>query len=480
MKKINNIISSELIVRTNNVKLRQEYGTVGTSAKITEEGNSTLFTTDFEIEKVIYVTLNGINLIEGKHYFVDSSNVIKISNDGSPIKNNPGLTSNILVAYHYKNNRAVSANIVKVAPIIETFYINTYSGKNGKILFDFIINPRDGKNIFWSILKDGNEKPLFSGTALQTENGTIVAEDNSIVELAHFISETEYLARQGENIPFTFVVIYDLSEDGSSLDEKIMDSVKYHVDEAADITGNISITPELVNTAGSQDVSGSYSINGLMEGTPSIFDWKITKSVNEGPEQLIRSGNQVSDLSGTFAEIIAPEAGEEGNIRYYLSVLEQGDADYRILSNDKVIVSVPVSIDEARAGYLDAAIMSYIDPIDNVRKKIGSLGTQQDLIEYNERVPREIFTKTVTKSYLDTEAFISASVNTFDSSVDVVYFVIEIPDAWGPITFYQTLGSIDISAFNKISLGNGYTAYLYKDAPSTVDNPSDYYIKRTV
>jgi hypothetical protein len=45
------------------------------------------------------------------------------------------------------------------------------------------------------------------------------------------------------------------------------------------------------------------------------------------------------------------------------------------------------------------------------------------------------------------------------------------------VHFYQTLGLVNASAFNKISLGNGYTAYLYNIAPSAVGTPSDYYLK---
>jgi hypothetical protein len=61
---------------------------------------------------------------------------------------------------------------------------------------------------------------------------------------------------------------------------------------------------------------------------------------------------------------------------------------------------------------------------DNVRKKIGSLGTARDAVEYANRVPREIFTKDVAKSYLTSFEFISA-VNTFEGTVAAVYFVIE-------------------------------------------------------
>jgi hypothetical protein len=46
--------------------------------------------------------------------------------------------------------------------------------------------------------------------------------------------------------------------------------------------------------------------------------------------------------------------------------------------------------------------------------------------------------------------------NTFEGTVAAVYFVIELPDAWGPVNFYQTLGLVN-AAFNKISLGNGYS-----------------------
>jgi hypothetical protein len=101
------------------------------------------------------------------------------------------------------------------------------------------------------------------------------------------------------------------------------------------------------------------------------------------------------------------------------------------------------------------------------------LGTARDAVEYTNRVPRAIFTKDVPKSFLTSQAFISASVNTFVGTVSAVYFVIELPDSWGPVSFLQTLGLVNPTAFNKISLGNGYTAYLYQVA-SSVSTPSDY------
>ena len=68
-------------------------------------------------------------------------------------------------------------------------------------------------------------------------------------------------------------------------------------------------------------------------------------------------------------------------------------------------------------------------------------------------------------------------MNTFGGTVTSVYFVIELPDAWGPVAFWNSVGVINTTAFNTISLGNGYTAYLYNAGPSSVTTPSDYYLK---
>jgi hypothetical protein len=67
MKKIYNIIDSELILRTNH-RLRQEFGEVGTSESISADGTTTIFTTKAVIREINYVTVNGLVLTEGVHY----------------------------------------------------------------------------------------------------------------------------------------------------------------------------------------------------------------------------------------------------------------------------------------------------------------------------------------------------------------------------------------------------------------------------
>jgi hypothetical protein len=82
MKKIYNIIDSELILRTNNHRLRQEFGEVGTSESISADGTTTIFTTK-AVREINYVTVNGLVLTEGVHYVLGADKgTVRISNAG--------------------------------------------------------------------------------------------------------------------------------------------------------------------------------------------------------------------------------------------------------------------------------------------------------------------------------------------------------------------------------------------------------------
>jgi hypothetical protein len=145
----------------------------------------------------------------------------------------------------------------------------------------------------------------------------------------------------------------------------------------------------------------------------------------------VRQGNQASPiLAGTYTENVASKK----EILMTFATLGIKAAIYTIVANDRVVISVPVATLIARAGYLDAAIMSYVDGLDGVEKKLGSLGLLEML--WNTQTEfLAIFTKDVPKSFLTSQAFISASVNTFVGTVSAVYFVIELPDSWGPVSF---------------------------------------------
>lgn len=475
MKKIYNIIDRELIFRTNNVQSKNEFGEVGISANITIDGTNTIFTTEYIIDSVNYVTVNGLNLIEGVHYSVTGKNTISIGNNGSPLKKNPSLTNTILVNY---NNKGKATSSVKTPPILDYFTISPNQGQTNEIVMNFSISAYDGKNIYWSILKDGDSTPLFSGDSLKSSDGYSTTNGTS-TKLSYFVSAAEYSKKQNQELTFTFVVIYDLSDDGSRLNEKIINSAKYKVLKAGEVTGSLSVSPSSISTVVKNYVySVIYNINNVQD-YPQVFDWVITKSTDNGiTYTTVKSGNQSSaDLSGTHPVTITTVAGQNVSTRYYLKIKKQGETAFSTIANDLLTISVPAAILVAHAGYLDAALMSYVDPADDTRKKIGSTGTPKDLAVYKERVPSTIFTKDIGRDYLTSGDFIAAYVETFGGTVNSVYFVIEVPDTWGPISFWNSIGIVNSTFFNTISLGNGYTAYLYKAGPSSVTTPSDYYLK---
>jgi hypothetical protein len=82
---------------------------------------------------------------------------------------------------------------------------------------------------------------LFSGNSLQTVNGVSTVGNVSTM-LNHFISKTSYKRRSGYS--FTLVVVYDLTEDGSRLDEKILNTAVYKVSNQQAVTGFLTATQQ--------------------------------------------------------------------------------------------------------------------------------------------------------------------------------------------------------------------------------------------
>jgi len=473
MKKIHNIIQSELVVRTNNVKFKQEFGELGVSPNIRNEGDSTIFTTEFGIDKIIYLTVNGVNLIEGVHFYVVDEFHIHISNNGDPLNVFSNQAINILVVY-MRNNKRFNIRDIKIPPIITSFYLDKTEGVDEKIVFNFAIEPRDGKNIYWSILKDGGEVPLYSGSSLQSNNGHAVDSSGNLIELKYYVTNAEYLERIGEDMNFTLVVIYDLTEDGSILDEKLLKDAKYTLLNIVPISGSITSLPAYISVGGFHDITIDYSV---LNPSGNAYQWRIARTYNNANRTILDSGNTGLDISGSIVENIEALEGVPGDYRYYLEVQGPSDLTFYVLSNDRTTVNVPIPSLKANVGYLDEAIMNYQDGAGTWRK-IGWSGTAQDVVEYNNRVPSNIFTEQVEESILDSGVVVSPPVYNPSGTILKVHFVIEVPEAWGPIKLVQPLGVVDPSAINVITLGNGYVAYIYAALSSSVSNPSEYSLER--
>jgi hypothetical protein len=82
---------------------------------------------------------------------------------------------------------------------------------------------------------------LFSGNSLQT----VSTVGNVSTMLNHFITEQDFHKRRS-GYSFTLVVVYDLTEDGSRLDEKILNTAVYKVSNQQAVTGFLTATQRLV------------------------------------------------------------------------------------------------------------------------------------------------------------------------------------------------------------------------------------------
>jgi hypothetical protein len=109
------------------------------------------------------------------------------------VRKNPSLTTTVLVSYYAG---PLKTNAVRIAPVVNSFTLNKYAG-NTELIFNFSITANGGKNIFWSILREGSKTPLFSGNSLQTVNGVSTVGNVSTM-LNHFITELPY--KEGQDI----------------------------------------------------------------------------------------------------------------------------------------------------------------------------------------------------------------------------------------------------------------------------------------
>jgi hypothetical protein len=96
--------------------------------------------------------------------------------------------------------------------------------------------------------------------------------------LNHFITEQDFLTKEGQDILF-YIVVYDLTEDGVDLMRKILNTgyTKYLNQQA--VTGFLT-APAAISTISAYNTIGvSYTINSGPDDL-GLFDWTITKSIS--------------------------------------------------------------------------------------------------------------------------------------------------------------------------------------------------------
>jgi len=470
MKRIQDIISSEVTTKVNNVNLRKERGTVGSSSNIViGGGGETLFNTDYTIEEIIYVTDEWNNLISSDDYQAVAKNQIDVFPAGAPVING----NKIHVAY-LRERGAFTTGKTKgptVPPYIDTFYLTPQSGGTGTTTFDFSIVPQDGVNISWSILRAGGAIPLYQGTALASVAGQVSDGSGGYIDLTYIINTTDQENYEDTGLPFTLVVSYEILGDISDIVGTVFAETVYSIDPVFPLTALLEVTPDIITVLGSNPITSEVTINN-----PSgiQYDWQLRRdalysvSLAPGDFEIIASGlGETGAVSQTFPEDFNIVI-EQQNISFNLLIREQGEQFYSAVDSDLITVAIAGGLELAHVGYAGISDVLYeVTP--------GVWIPVNTEVEYTSRIPVSSFTKDVDSLYLSNNTYLQATVEA--GITESVYFIIEVPDSWGDIEFYQDLGTVNPTYFNKIQLTNNYTAYIYVAGSSSYLNPVDFKIR---
>ncbi|MCK5788362.1 MAG: hypothetical protein KAH32_05160 [Chlamydiia bacterium] len=335
---IRDIINRELIARTTQINNRHEYGIVGVDANIFLHQNKTAFRTDYQIDKISYVTINGVTQVLGRDYTQIDKFTIKfkgiILNDKT-----------VNVVYFFKPLQNVYES--KVPPVLMFFSASPAGGKDERIKFSFKYKGNDAKNIYWAIHKDGEAVPTLNslghpltGTGHDVEVIDSIAPNGALVDSV--ITYSEAISRPGDVIPYTLIIVYDLTETGPD-DEKLVGTVTYTVDTVSDAVLNIDITPSAPYTVPGVVVDytieytvtrGSYIIDrwDLVDRNGNILDSGDDTNLPDGETVIVTRTYQVHDSSEPF----------------YLKVAQNSTI---LTATDKINVAIPVPSEDAHFGW---------------------------------------------------------------------------------------------------------------------------------
>jgi hypothetical protein len=354
---IKDIIDSELIARTNNSKIRHEYGDLSSGNISRNTSGNIEFTTQYKITGVMYVTNKGITKAEGVDFIVAGDYTIEF------IKAIDEVDLFVLVAYEFDKLSCINLG---ERPVIEYFTVDPIQGGAETLNFMFKIIPNNGVDIHWSILKDGDSTPILTGIS------------NESVNESYTITLQESIDRAGDDIPFTFVVTFNMPD--ISIDEKLLASANYAISDVEAITGSINVHPKNITTAGSGTYVADATIN-LSQYTPNIFTWRYTKLDKDVISTVIASGTELNYTPGQV--INSPSypynvtAGTQYSETFKLDIDEYSTGTFNTVATERFIVNVPADMGILKCGTIIEDV-NCTDGVNNNR-----LDTEQEFIDRN-------------------------------------------------------------------------------------------------
>jgi len=327
-QKIRDIIDRELIMRSNNVNYRQEAAVKGADVdKIFDEtdnhGNDyTVFKTDNEIDSIVFVTVNGLIQKMGEHYFIEDSGTIKFGGvilDGRTVG----------IGYMFKATKFTPNN---GNPYIAKFEIKGgNSGGAGFIEFDYLIEARNGENISWAIIKDGESEILLQGIDLLPLGALPTWE----------LTPEEFAEDQDRKITFTFIVTYDVKGDPDAMHERTMADVTYNLTPLAPLDLTFFITPDFIyTTTGIFQNTLHYKI---LPGDYIEYSWKVIETLTNN---VIVQGS-IADGSNVDGQVDIATVIEPGDTtRQYSLVVSANGMMYDITESDFIEINL-VAVNDA-------------------------------------------------------------------------------------------------------------------------------------
>lgn len=456
-KKIRDIINRELIARTNNVNYRQEWGQVNHTPNIHVENGHTVFTVEYGIDRLVYVSINGSTQREGVDY---------VMLDKFKVKFNRKILDNSMVTVSYFFDK-ISRNLRKSPPRIDAFYGNYSTGGALTIDFSLEISQNDGDNVYWSIHKDGESSPMLNVFNQPVEGTDLIASgvDSKGLNLNYKISQQEYADRQGETIPFTLIVVYDLTTDGSHLNEKVMSTFNYLVTIPSYAITSLTVSPNQIHAPiANQQFAVKYVI---VPGSYPTFTWKVI----EPSGGVLKVGNQ-TDLAGTVIDTRTIVQATP-DFSYTLEVVEQGHTSTKVAGVD-VAIAPPTTV--ARAARMGIPAGQNVIDAASYRAHMwaGSVPSAND--------PLFTLSSISDPGVGNHTSYLSPTIAVTDSVYRTVF---EIPQAWDPSEIYlggnpAGLGSFTVyknvnQAVNTVDM---IDAYITTSTATEAALPTQFNIKR--
>ena len=309
-------------------------------------------------------------------------------------------------------------------------------------------------------MRDGDAANIIaSGEALSS---------TSIPAITDTITQSDVSYRQGETVPYTLIVVYDMAASANTapeLNEKLMATTTYDISEVVPLIGEIKVTPSVVTVAG----AGVYEVDhSVIQAANSVnaFNWKLVRT-KAGIDTVVASGNEASEavnntvrLPGGFG--YTAEAGKPTTEKFSLQVDAYRAGAYKQVMTSVFKTAVPAVVVNGRIGTMPDSIYNLHGTPANV-----------DSSTYLSRIAGEpnIWlggNNSISQNAIDVKAPLPVIAHT-DYITETQYVVIEVPismsnDNAGGFDLMEEAFVMSSSEYTKFVIAD-YVVFIISKAP---------------